>query len=40
MNPILKNILVVIIGWLGGSIVNMGFQDRSYDTAYSRDRSQ
>lgn len=24
MNPILKNILAVIIGWLGGSIVNMG----------------
>ena len=24
MNPIIKNILAVIIGWLGGSIVNMG----------------
>ena len=24
MNPILKNILAVIAGWLGGSIVNMG----------------
>jgi hypothetical protein len=40
MNPILKNLLAVIIGWLGGSIVHMGFQDRSYDTAYSRYRSQ
>ncbi|WP_117881743.1 hypothetical protein [Aureibaculum luteum] len=24
MNPILRNVLVVIAGWLGGSIVNMG----------------
>lgn len=24
MNPILRNILSVILGWLGGSIVNMG----------------
>ena len=24
MNPILRNILAVIAGWLGGSIVNMG----------------
>ena len=24
MNPILKNILAVIMGWLGGSIVNIG----------------
>ena len=24
MNPIIKNILAVILGWLGGSIVNMG----------------
>ena len=24
MNPILKNILAVIAGWIGGSIVNMG----------------
>lgn len=24
MNPILKNILAVILGWLGGSAVNMG----------------
>jgi hypothetical protein len=40
MNPILKNILAVIIGWLGGSIVHIGFQDRSYDTAYSSYRSQ
>ena len=24
MNPILKNILAVIAGWLGGSIINMG----------------
>ena len=24
MNPIIKNILAVIFGWLGGSIVNMG----------------
>jgi len=25
MNPILKNVLAVIAGWLGGSVVNMGF---------------
>jgi len=24
MNPIIKNILAVIAGWLGGSVVNMG----------------
>ena len=24
MNPILKNILAIIAGWVGGSIVNMG----------------
>lgn len=24
MNPILKNILAVIAGWIGGSIINMG----------------
>ena len=24
MNPILKNILAVIAGWMGGSIINMG----------------
>ncbi len=24
MNPIIKNILAVIAGWLGGSIINMG----------------
>lgn len=24
MNPILKNILAIIVGWLGGSAVNMG----------------
>jgi hypothetical protein len=24
MNPILRNVLAVILGWLGGSIVNMG----------------
>jgi hypothetical protein len=24
MNPILKNVLAVIAGWLGGSVVNMG----------------
>lgn len=24
MNPILRNILAVLLGWLGGSIVNMG----------------
>jgi hypothetical protein len=24
MNPILKNVLAVIAGWLGGSIINMG----------------
>lgn len=24
MNPILKNILAVILGWLGGSAINMG----------------
>jgi len=24
MNPILKNILAVIAGWLGGSVINMG----------------
>ncbi len=24
MNPIIKNILAVILGWLGGSVVNMG----------------
>lgn len=24
MNPILKNIIAVIVGWLGGSIINMG----------------
>lgn len=25
MNPILKNILAVIAGWIGGSTINMGF---------------
>lgn len=24
MNPIVRNILAVIVGWIGGSIVNMG----------------
>jgi hypothetical protein len=24
MNPIIKNILAIIVGWLGGSIINMG----------------
>jgi hypothetical protein len=24
MNPIVKNILAILIGWLGGSMVNMG----------------
>lgn len=24
MNPILRNVLAVILGWLGGSIINMG----------------
>ena len=24
MNPIIKNILAVIVGWLGGSVINMG----------------
>lgn len=24
MNPIIKNILAVVFGWLGGSVVNMG----------------
>lgn len=24
MNPIIRNILAVILGWLGGSVVNMG----------------
>ena len=24
MNPIIKNILAIIAGWLGGSIINMG----------------
>lgn len=24
MNPILKNVLAVIVGWFGGSIINMG----------------
>ncbi len=24
MNPILRNILAVILGWLGGSVINMG----------------
>jgi len=24
MNPIIKNILAVITGWLGGSVINMG----------------
>ncbi|MGB5497995.1 MAG: hypothetical protein WBM77_03630 [Maribacter sp.] len=24
MNPIIKNVLAVIFGWLGGSVVNMG----------------
>lgn len=24
MNPILKNILAVILGWVGGSVINMG----------------
>ncbi len=24
MNPIIKNIIAVIMGWLGGSIINMG----------------
>ena len=35
MNPVLKNILAVIAGWLGGSIINMGLvKIRSYDNAY------
>ena len=25
MNPVLKNVLAVILGWIGGSIVNMSF---------------
>ena len=24
MNPIIKNILAVVSGWLGGSLINMG----------------
>jgi len=24
MNPLIKNILAVVLGWLGGSIINMG----------------
>lgn len=24
MNPIIKNVLAIIIGWLGGSVINMG----------------
>ena len=24
MNPVFKNVLAVIVGWIGGSIVNMG----------------
>ena len=24
MNPIIKNILAIVLGWLGGSLVNMG----------------
>ena len=24
MNPIIKNILALIVGWLGGSVINMG----------------
>jgi len=24
MNPLIKNILAVIVGWLGGSVINMG----------------
>ena len=24
MNPIIKNILAVIAGWIGGSVINMG----------------
>ncbi len=24
MNPIIKNILAIILGWLGGSVINMG----------------
>lgn len=24
MNPIIKNVLAVIVGWLGGSVINMG----------------
>ena len=24
MNPILRNILAIVVGWFGGSLVNMG----------------
>jgi hypothetical protein len=24
MNPIIKNILAIVVGWVGGSIINMG----------------
>jgi hypothetical protein len=24
MNPILKNILAIVIGWISGSVINMG----------------
>jgi len=30
MNPILKNILAVIAGWIGGSMVNMGLVNAGY----------
>ena len=30
MNPILRNILAVVAGWIGGSIVNMGLIKMSH----------
>lgn len=30
MNPILKNILAVVIGWIGGSIINMALVQTGY----------
>ncbi|MEP0265576.1 hypothetical protein [Dokdonia sp.] len=32
MNPILRNILAIIIGWLGGSLINMGLIQIGYTT--------
>lgn len=31
MNPILKNVLAVIAGWIGGSVVNMGLIQIGYN---------